>query len=310
MSGWLGLDIGTSSLKALVVDDTGRALARADEPYSDCEHALDVGEQDPDSWVLAARRAVAHCVGLAGPPQGVGLTGQVPTLVLVGDDGRPVRPALTWQDHRAESEAELLDARLGPSEPLVGVDVPWSAGQMAAKLLWISRHEPEVRRRTSHVMQPKDYLGLLLTGSPLTDRWSAKGVCDIRTGEAAAVVAEACEWEGSALAPTAAAWASRGVTRGDALGLPGGIPVSVGWSDALASMLAVGAFAEPRSFVVTGTSDIAGMSLPTGGGGRRRSVAASVRVRPPQRRLRPDADQRRSGPMARIVARQVDDRAA
>jgi xylulokinase len=262
MNSWLGLDIGTSSLKALLVADDSTVLARASVPYAgQASPAGPTGEQDPQSWIAAARHAVAECVAAGGLPDGIGLAGQVPTLVTVDADGRPVRPALTWQDSRAVTEAEELERALGPSSPYIGMDLPWSASHLPAKLLWLARNEPETRARTRHLLQPKDHLGLVLTGSPLTDAWSSKGLVDIRSGRPAGAVLEASGWGPESCPPAAPPWSSRGVTTDGALGLPAGIPVSVGWSDALASMLAVGAFAKPTAFVLTGTSDIVGLSV-------------------------------------------------
>lgn len=263
MSSWLGLDVGTSSLKALLIEDDGTVLSRASVAYEGvAPPAGAVAEQDPECWIAAAREAIARCLSTGVVPSGIGLTGQVPTLVLVDEDGRPVRPALTWQDTRAVEEAEQLGRELGPSAPLIGMELPWSAAHLPAKLLWLAKNEPESLAVGRSVLQPKDYLGLLLTGSPLSDAWSVKGIGDIRTGLPAAEVLEACGWPAEVCPPTGSPWSSRGVTHDDALGLPAGIPVSVGWSDALASMLAIGAFSEPTAFVLTGTSDIVGLSLP------------------------------------------------
>ena len=258
---WLGIDIGTSALKALLISDDGVVLARSSVPYQDASTgpgALD--EQDPAIWVDAAQAAVRECVREGGVPAGIGLTGQVPTLVLVDETGAVVRPAMTWRDARAVTEAEELERELGPSEPHIGMDLPWSPAHLPAKLRWLAAHEPEAVRRSRHVLQPKDYLGLLLTGSTLSDAWSVKGIGHIRTGLASKAVMDACGWDADVCPPTAEPWASRGATVGGTFGLPDGIDVSVGWSDALCSMLAVGAFDRPIAFILTGTSEIVGMS--------------------------------------------------
>ena len=111
-------------------------------------------------------------------------------MVLVDAAGNPVRPALTWQDHRADAEARTLEDELGPAEPLFGTKLPWTAAYAPAKLLWLSTHEPETVGKTGFVLQPKDYVGLQLTGSPLSDPWSSKGLCHVRTLEPAAAVLE------------------------------------------------------------------------------------------------------------------------
>ena len=85
--------------------------------------------------------------------------------------GRPVRAALTWQDTRATAEAAELADRFGDPEPLIGTALPWSAANLPAKLAWLARHEPDMVRRTRWLLQPKDLVGLWLTGSAASDPW-------------------------------------------------------------------------------------------------------------------------------------------
>jgi xylulokinase len=264
MQTWLGLDLGTSSLKALLVAADGSAVARASVPYRqpDARSGAAV-EQDPQVWRAAAEEAVAQCLRHASaPPAGIGLTGQVPTLVLCDAVGDPLRAAISWQDNRAVREADELAERLGAALPHLGIELPWAPSQLPAKLAWVARHEPELRRPGTLALQPKDWLGLLLTGSPASDPWSTKGLCEVERGRPAETVLAACGWPVSVCPPTAPGWISRGATRGGVLGLPDGIPVSVGLSDALTAMMAVGAFAEPRAFALGGTSEVVGISLP------------------------------------------------
>ena len=260
---WLGLDLGTSSVKALLVTQAGVVRARASAAYACAYGPGGEAEQDPADYLAAARQAIAGCGAADVPLGGIGLAGQTPTLVLVGADGEPVRPALTWQDHRAEPEARELADEYGASEPLVGVDVPWTASYAPAKLLWLSRNEPRNVARTAWVVQPKDFVGLRLTGSPVSDPWSSKGLCNVRTHEPVEELLARTGWPAGAAPPLAQAWELRGRVTARAaaeLGLAQGVPVSVGWSDALAGMLAVGAFEQPSGFALAGTSSIVGMS--------------------------------------------------
>lgn len=260
--GWLGLDIGTSSLKALLVSDDGTPTARASVTYEGVRSVRDgIAEQDPRVWIDAARRAIAQCLDGRAAPEGIGLTGQVPTLVLLDEDGEPVRSAMTWQDSRAADQAARLKGEFGPSRAHLGVDLPWSAAHLPAKLAWIAEHEPENVARTHTALQPKDFLGAALTGSTATDPWSAKGMINIEHRAPAEAVLAACGWTPAICPPIVDAGMSRGETRPNDLGLPAGIPVSVGWSDALASMLAVGAFSQRMAFILTGTSEVVGLSL-------------------------------------------------
>src|SRR5687767_13467365 len=129
---WLGLDFGTSSVKALLVTQAGIVQARASAAYASAFGPDGAAEQDPADYLGAARQVIAGCGATDVALGGVGLVGQTPTLVLVGGDGEPVRPALTWQDHRAEPEARVLADEYGLSEPLFGIDLPWTAAYAPA----------------------------------------------------------------------------------------------------------------------------------------------------------------------------------
>ena len=260
---WLGLDVGTSSVKALLVTSGGIVEGRASVAYPSNYGLGGEAEQEPQTYLEAARRAIAECGATTGALDGIGLAGQTPTIVLVAANGAAVRQALTWQDHRADAEARELADTYGPAEPLFGTDLPWTSGYIPAKLLWLARHEPKSVAATRWVLQPKDFVGLTLTGSPASDPWSSKGLCNVKTSAPVAEVLAGTGWPAKVVPPLAQAWEARGaVTSRPAarFGLPEGTPVSVGWSDALAGMLAIGAFDEPTGFVLAGTSSIVGMS--------------------------------------------------
>jgi xylulokinase len=262
--GWLGIDLGTSAAKALLVDDSGQVLAEASSQYS-MTRGAGTAEQDPDAYLQSAAQLIA-VVRDAGSISAVGLVGQTPTLVLVGGDGTPVRPAITWQDTRAWREAAELAAIVRDSTAAIGTSLAWAPGHPAARLLWLSRHEPEVVSHTALVLQPKDYLGLALTGSGVSDPWSSKGLCDVLTGAPAEELLEAAGWPARVVPRTAPAWSARGTVtaQGSArFGLLQGTPVSVGWSDALSPILAVGAFADRAAVVATGSADVAAVVNPT-----------------------------------------------
>jgi xylulokinase len=260
---WLGLDVGTSSVKALLVSSDGVVRARADAAYDSTFGPNGEAEQDSRDYLAATRDAIAGCGVAEVELGGIGLVGQTPTLVLVDGEGEPVRPALTWQDARAVVEARELAAEYGPSDRLFGIELPWTPAYPPAKLFWLARHERQSVKRTRWVLQPKDFVGLRLTGSPLSDPWSTKGLCNVLELRPATEILERTGWSAAVVPPLASAWQARGGVTARAastFGLPEGAPVTVGWSDALAGMLAVGAFDAPTGFVLTGTSSIVGIS--------------------------------------------------
>ena len=260
---WLGLDFGTSSAKGLLLDGGGTVVTRHTVPYPSTYGPEGVAEQDPSVYLAAVREIVGAC-GASAPIQGIGLSGQTPTLILVDTEGEPVRPALTWQDHRASAEAEELSHIFGSAELLVGTSLPWTAAYVPAKLLWLSRHEPANVSRTRWLLQPKDFVGLRLTGSPHSDPWSSKGLCRVDTGQPVTDLLSYTGWSAHSAPPIAPAWSLRGKVTdaaAAAFGLKAGTPVAVGWSDAVAAMLAAGVFDRPTGFVLAGTSSIVGLSV-------------------------------------------------
>jgi xylulokinase len=256
---YLGIDVGTSAIRVSLVGEGGARTASASYPTT--RNSPGEAEQDPVAWTRALATAVRRTGTDLSAVTAVGLCGQTPTLVPVDDTGAPVRPALTWQDTRATAEAAELEAALGDPEPLIGTALPWSAANIPAKLAWLTRHEPATRERSRWLLQPKDFLGMRLTGSPASDPWSSKGICRVTDGTPATEVLGACGWPLEACPPILAAWEPRGTVSAAAarrLGLPQGIPVTVGWSDALAQTLAAGCFERRSAFVFSGTSAIVG----------------------------------------------------
>lgn len=264
---WLGLDVGTSSVKVVLLNARGSVLGRGSGSVQMLQVGPGRAEQRPQDYVHAAAKATQEACSAAGDERrflkGIGLP--APTLVVVDGEGDPVRPALSWQDTRAQRQAVALEQELGDPLPLVGTWLPWSASACPAKMRWLAEHEPETLRRARWLLQPKDYLGLVLTGSPLPDPWSSKGLCHVLTAAPAERGVEATGWPTSVVPPLAAAWSDRGpLTPAGAcalgLDLPG-VPVSVGASDAMAGMLALGVLTTPSSFVLAGTSSMAGTSV-------------------------------------------------
>ena len=186
----LGVDVGTSATRVSLVRPGGHAVV-ASAGYRTVRAGHGRVEQDPAAWsralAAALRLVIAHGADLS-EVTAVGLCGQTPTLIPVDAAGRPVRAALTWQDTRATAEAAELADRFGDPEPLIGTALPWSAANLPAKLAWLARHEPDTVRRTRWLLQPKDLVGLWLTGSAASDPWSSKGICRVTDGEPAVAV--------------------------------------------------------------------------------------------------------------------------
>lgn len=176
----LGIDIGTTSVKAAVFDLRGRMLHAFAAPVATARAAGGVVEQDPRQWLDHVRAALAGigAANLSESIRAVGITSQVNTHVFVDADGRPLAPAVVWQDSRAASEAAALDARIAPGDRLRWWDAPMAidASHALARMAWMERHRPEVWSRTEAVLLPKDFVIRALTGARVSDPLSNIGL--------------------------------------------------------------------------------------------------------------------------------------
>ena len=259
---WIGLDLGSSSVKSVALSTTGEILARG-------RGVLDGGAisaRPANDWVLASRQALRELALPLEEALGVGLSGLTPSLVLVDQNGKPLRDVLTWMDNRAQAEANSLEKEFGRTEKLLGMNLPWGSGYPPAQLKWVAKYEGNLRNRIHKAITVKDYIGLLLTGEMSSDVWSSKGVCRVDTASPADEMLESCGWLPKLCPEIREPFEPRGLTtfKGSKIfGLSQGLPVTVGWSDALCAMLALGVFQSPTAFALMGTSNIAGISTHT-----------------------------------------------
>ncbi|HHV63144.1 MAG TPA: hypothetical protein GXX51_10970 [Firmicutes bacterium] len=266
----LGIDIGTSSCKVTLYDIQGNLIAQASGDYPVSRPSPLEAEQDPRDWWEAAKRAIIEVVNSPGVDKasikGIGLSGQTPSQVLVDRQGNPVRPAIIWQDARATREAAWLRDKVGRErlQEFLGMDLPIEPTWTPARLLWLSRNEPGSLERAYKILQPKDYIGLKLTGEFFSDAWSSKGLVHLITGWPVREYLELVGVDAGHVPRCFRPFEVAGYTTraaAEETSLPPGIPVVAGWSDALCGMLALKAFSGPaRGFNLSGTSEIAGVS--------------------------------------------------
>jgi xylulokinase len=168
----VGLDIGTSGVKALALSPDGAVTARAEAEYPLLTPRPGWAEQDPDEWVRAAERTLAE-VGVAS--ERLGLSGQMHGLVVLDAERRVLRQAILWNDQRTATECAEIEERIGVERLIELTGNRALPGFTAPKLLWLRRHEPEVYDRIAHVLLPKDYVRLRLFGELATDVADASG---------------------------------------------------------------------------------------------------------------------------------------
>ena len=173
---WIGLDLGTSALKAVAIDHGGRLLAQASSPLSvQNPHPL-WSEQDPESWWSACKDAMAGLQAQAvnfSSVQAIAVAGQMHGATLIDAKNAVLRPCILWNDGRCFKECEQLEASLPDFRALSGnLAMP---GFTAPKLMWVAQHEPNIFAKIHKVLLPKDYLNFCLTGRYASDMSDAAG---------------------------------------------------------------------------------------------------------------------------------------
>ena len=265
----LGIDISTTGNKALLVSanaaDVGQVVGACVTENSISTPKPLWSEQDPADWwhgIQAAIRQVLCETGVRGEQViGVGLTGQMHGLVLLDKDGRVLRPSMLWNDQRTGAQCDWITQAVGLDNLLAWTGSPALTGFTAPKVLWVRDNEPEVYARAAHILLPKDYIRLKLTGVYATDMAGASGMTllDLGKRDWSEDVLEALdipsEWlppthEGTEITGTISAEAA------EATGLEAGTPVVGGGGDQAAGAVGVGAVRPGVVGLVLGTSGV------------------------------------------------------
>lgn len=257
---YVGIDLGTSGVKAILLDEQGTLLASHTEPLSVSRPHPLWSEQDPEAWWQAtdsAMKALGARQSLRGV-KALGLTGQMHGATLLDKQQRVLRPAILWNDGRSGEECALLEANISESRAITGnLMMP---GFTAPKLLWVERHEPDIFAQVDKVLLPKDYLRLRMTGEFASDMSDAAGTLwlDVAKRDWSDVMLEACRltrdnmpalFEGSEITGVlkkemAEAWAMHAV------------PVVAGGGDNAAGAVGVGMVDSGQAMLSLGTSGV------------------------------------------------------
>jgi len=168
----LGLDIGTTGCKAVVINETGKILESSFAEYPLLTPSPGWTEQDPESWWKAVQNIFRE---LTPPFDAIGLTGQMHGSVFLDDKFRVIRPAILWNDQRTHEETREMEEILGIENIYRITCNPPLTGFQAPKILWLKNHEPDSFRRLHNVLLPKDYIHYKLTGGVFTDVSDASG---------------------------------------------------------------------------------------------------------------------------------------
>jgi xylulokinase len=250
MTRLVGLDVGTTSVKGVAIDADGEVLGVAERPHELSMPRPGWSEQDPDDWWRGAAEVLEQLDSASA--DGIGLTGQMHGLVTLDEAGRPLRPAILWNDGRTQAECIEIEEKVGFERLVELTGNRALAGFTAPKLLWLRRHEPDVYSRIAHILLPKDYVRLRLTDLHAIDVADASGTLLLNVAER--------RWSGEMIdaLEIERAWLPEVFESPDQTGTThGGVPVAAGAGDQAAGALGVGVVAEggPAS-IVLGTSGV------------------------------------------------------
>lgn len=175
----IGIDLGTSGLKAIAVTAEGERVAEANAPYPLLTPKPGWTEQNPSDWLLAARKTLSELAGkLKGQyePAAIGLSGQMHGSTFLDAEGQVIRPAILWNDQRTGEACDEIERAVPRKELIQRTGNPAVTGFQLPKLVWLRKAEPENHARVAHLLLPKDYLGFALTGRMATEPSDASGV--------------------------------------------------------------------------------------------------------------------------------------
>ena len=257
---YLGIDLGTSGLRALLTDEGGTPLASAERHY-DVQHPHPGwSEQDPEDWIAALEGAVSELSahpGWAGLC-GIGVAGHMHGAVCLDASDSVIRPCILWNDSRAHVEAAALDGTAQVRDLSGNIVFP---GFTAPKLMWMKTHEPEAFARVAKVLLPAAYLNLYLTGEHVADMSDSAGTSWLDTGarDWSEVLLDASGMRRDQMPRLVEGSERAGDLRQDLLsrwGLNGPVAVAGGAGDNAAAACGTGVLSEGQGFVSLGTSGV------------------------------------------------------
>ncbi|MBV2143015.1 xylulokinase [Falsochrobactrum sp. TDYN1] len=268
-SALLGIDIGTSGCKALLLSIDGDILATSTATYGLSQPQVGWTEQDPSLWIEGARKAVAQAMAQCPGVEllCVGLSGQMHGLTPLDANGEVLRPAILWNDQRNAAEVTEITKKAGGLEALIAqTGNRMLVGYTGGKIVWMKNHEPELFSRLRHVLNPKDYLRFILTGEMATEVSDASGtgLFDVKQRKWATELIEQIGIDPSLLPRCYESHEISGrlsATGAQLFGLPAGIPVAGGGGDSVIQTIGSGVIAPGELQTTIGTAGILAAAL-------------------------------------------------
>ena len=262
---FIGIDVGTTSVKVSTLDTRGKVHQRFSENYPTTRTGDRIVEQDPNHWLRLIERAMNSFA--VDQITAIGLCSQVNTHVFVDANGDALCPAILWQDRRASDVAANLDAKVTAQqkEAWWGAPMPIDASHAIARMAWVAKHRPDIWTKTRWVMLPKDYCIFKLTGKVGTDPLSNIGLVDTQLNYIPDVL-KLVPGAADRMAPLHTITELVGEIQA---GPFKGTPVVTGTMDAWAGLIGTGGAKQQSTIYLSGTSEILGISsrkvIPTPG---------------------------------------------
>ena len=259
----IGIDVGTSGTKSVLFDTDGHVIASATAEYPLYQPNNGWAEQDPEDWWQGVCTTLKSLTEKAagGSILGIGLSGQMHSLVLLDKANQVIRPAILWCDQRTGAECEDIERIVG-RERLIDITAnPALPGFTASKLMWVKKHEPENYAKVAHILLAKDYIRFKLTGEYATEVSDASGMQLLDVANRC-WSKEVCDKLGIDMALLAKVYESPELTgrvtaeAASLTGLAQGIPVAGGAGDNAAAAIGMGVHAPGKAFTTIGTSGV------------------------------------------------------
>lgn len=261
----IGIDLGTSGTKTVLFDAEGNIIASESKDYPLYQPKNGWAEQDADDWAEAGFATIKAVIEKSGVSPadiaGIGISGQMHGLVMLDEDGKPLRRSIIWCDQRTAKECAEITGRVGQKRLIEITANPALTGFTASKILWVRNNEPEVYKKCRHILLPKDYLRYRLTGEFATEVSDASGMqlLDVPERRWSEEVLRALDIDISMLgkvyeSPEITGYVTEESTK--ATGLKAGTPVVGGAGDNAAAALGVGVYKDGTAFTTIGTSGV------------------------------------------------------
>ena len=262
----IGIDVGTSGTKTVLFDECGKVMASSTVEYPMSQPQNGWAEQDPADWWNASAKTTKTVIEKAGvDPRdiaGVGISGQMHGLVMLDENNEVLRPSIIWCDQRTGAECEDIERLIGGRAELIRITAnPALTGFTASKIMWVKKHEPEIYAKCRHILLPKDYIRLMLTGEYATEVSDASGMqlLDVPGRCWSDELLAALDIDKSLLGKVyeSPEITGRVTERASALtGLAPGTPVVGGAGDNAAAAVGMGVVSDGRAFTTIGTSGV------------------------------------------------------